>query len=181
MKKILFAFVVGIIPSLALLNQNYAQGPRMVTSAVSMDQFFSDFNTAFLDKSTPVNKIDVNKKILKKFDRNYKVSEVKWFEVKDGIVANFISDGKSNNIFYDNKGHWAASLKSYTPDHLKPVITNMVKKEYPNYKIDYAHEIETTDDISQPTHVVIIQNSNGCKWIRINDGKMDVYKEFDLN
>lgn len=181
MKKILFAFVVGIISSLAVFNPNYAQSPGGVASAASMDHFFNNFNTTTLLKGTLLNTSDVNKKVLKKFKRVYKVNDVKWSDVNGETVANFISDGKFSYVFYDKKCHWEASLKSYPASKINYAIKNRLKNEYPNYKITYVHEIETINNISQPVYVVLIENGKNCKWIRINNGEMDVYKEYDMS
>ena len=181
MKKILFAFVVGIIPSLAVLNQSNAQGPGVVVTTVSLDHFFNTFNSGAFEKGTLLNTIDVSKKVLKRFKRVYKVSDARWSVVSNETVASFITDGKSTYVFYDKKGHWDASLKSYHEDKMNHSLKNRVKKGYPDYKIMYVHEIDISDDIFLPTYVVLIEKDKNCKWIRINSGVMDVYREYDMS
>ena len=137
------------------------------------------FNTAPAEKSKNINMDEVSTKALKDFRKKYSADGEQWSEAKDGVIARFSAGGKANVIYYNKKGHWVGSLKSYYENEMPGDLRKMVRQAYYDYKITYVQEVATNDHVPQPTYIVHIETDNDFKLIRIADGGMDVYQEYN--
>ena len=178
MKKILFAFVAGLISALAVTNETHAQSLEALASAQPLKHDYKIGNAGVFNNSNTIALNLVNAKTLKHFRKNYKVNNEKWYMGTDCINAIYYSDKVSYFIYYDKKGHWTGSLKTYQEDKLTKDIREMVKQRYYGYKILIVQEVETVAAGLQPTYFVFIQGENGIKLIRIQNDNMDAYREF---
>jgi hypothetical protein len=178
MKKILFAFAAGLIPALAVTNETYAQNPSDLNSAKPVIHFSLMNNTSDVEKP---NMVALNLKALKSFRKQYKVTNEKWSLGADCIIASYELDSVNHFVYFDKKGHWKGSLKTYSEDKMPKDIRTMIKREYFDYKILVVNEIEPVNAVAQPTYVVTIKGENDTKLIRIQDSNMNVYQEFTKN
>jgi hypothetical protein len=170
MKNFLIAFAAGSILALASTNGANAQN----SSAIKMDKsVFAGENNAVVSTSS------ISTKALKDFKRSYKnANGEKWAKNETGFTAQFTSNGISNLVYYDKKGNWGASLKSYSEDKFDRSVRAIVKQKYYDYKITQVQEVETAATLGTPTYMVHIEGDNDFKIIRVSDGEMDVYEEF---
>lgn len=175
MKKVLFAFAIGLIPALAVTNKTYAQTFADIASAKPVTHFSLIDNTVSVEKS---NMVTQNSKALKNFRKYYKANDEKWAKGIDCITASYISNGITHIEYYDKKGNWTGSLKIYNEDKMPKDIRKMVKQEYYDYAILTIYEVETDAASIQPTYIVTVEDEKNLKQIRIENGNMDVYKEF---
>ena len=178
MKKILFAIVAGLISALALTNESYAQTQDDLASVAPAKNYHKKSNDNVSDNSNTINLNMANTKAFKNFRKQYKVNNEKWVLGTDCIIPNYKLDGVNHFVYYDKKGHWAACVKAYNEDKMPRDIRKMIKQEYYDYKILTAQEVETYQSHSGPTYIVTIEDNKNVKLIRIEDGEMDVYKEF---
>ena len=178
MKKFLFAIVAGLISALALTNESYAQTQDDMASVASAKNYHKKPNDNVSDNSSTINLNMVNAKALKNFRQQYKVNNEKWVLGADCIVACYELDSVSQSIYYDKKGHWTGCVKTYNEDKMPRDIRKMIKQEYYDYKIIAVQEVETYESHLVPTYIVTIEDDKNVKQIRIQDGEMDVYKEF---
>lgn len=185
MKKILFAFVAGLISALAVTNETHAQSLEAIASAQPLkhdyDYKYKIGNTDVSNNSNTIALDLVNAKALKNFRKYYKANNEKWSMGTDCINATYYSDNVSYFIYYDKKGHWTGSLKSYQEDKLSKDIRKMVTREYYDYKIVLVQEVETVAASLQPTYIVTIQGEKDIKLLRIQDDNMDVYRVYISN
>jgi hypothetical protein len=178
MKEYLFAIVAGMVPVLAATDKANAQSLNNVivenTRPIKINSsVFSEIKSA-----TTVGLNNVNAKALKDFKKSYKnATNETWTKIDDGFTASFNAGSINNVIFYDQKGHWNASLKSYSEDQLNDNVRDMVKSTYYDYKINYVQEIETNLTVV-PTYIVYIEDKNNIKLIRVSGDEMDVYRQF---
>jgi hypothetical protein len=177
MKKILFAFATWLIAVAATTNQLYAQASDRA-SAEPATNFMAKLNTATIEKNN-MRPAEVNTKALKNLKKVYKANGEQWAKATNGIVARFTSGGKNYAVYYDKKGRWVGSLKSYYENEMPGDLRKMVRQTYYDYKITYVQEVATNDDVPQPTYIVHIEADNDFKLIRIADGGMDVYQEYN--
>lgn len=175
MKKILFAFVAGLIPALAVTNETYAQTSGDLASAKPVIHYPFVDNKVGLEKP---NTVALNLKALKNFRKNYKTNDEKWSKGIDCVTASYTSEDVTHIIDYDKKGHWLASLKIYNEDKMPKDIREIVKREYYDYKIVAVVEVETIESNNKPTYIVTIEDEKNVKQIRVKEDNMDVYKEF---
>lgn len=178
MKKNFFAIAAGLISALALTKDSYAQTQHDVASAVSAKNYYKKANDNVSDNSNTINVNMVNAKALKNFRHQYKVNDERWILGTDCYIACFKLDNVSNSIYFDKKGHWFGSLKIYGEDKMPKDIRKMIKQEYYDYKITAVQEVEVYESHSVPTYFVTIEDDKNVKQIRIEDGGMEVYKEF---
>lgn len=179
MKKFLFAIVAGLISALAATNESRAQTQEVVASAGSGKNYYKMPIAGAADNSNTANVNMVNAKALKNFRKLYNANNEKWFLQADCIIACYELDNISHTIYFDKKGHWVGSLKSYNEDKMPGDIRKMVRQKYYDYKIMLVQEIETDLIVEQPTYIITIEDDKNVKQIRIQgDGEMDVYKEF---
>ena len=179
MKKFLFAFLVGSVSMLATTKKISAQifSKAKVFEAsenfVKIDKLMSALNkTADLD--------DINIKDLRNFKISYKnANDVKWTKSKYLFTATFVSDGIQTTIYYDVKGRWLGSLKNYKEEKFDSQVRAIVKSSYYDYKIDYVKEIETVGNYGSPTYLVFIEDDTNFKVVRVGDGIVDVYEQFE--
>jgi hypothetical protein len=179
MKKYLFAIAAGILPVLAISNTANAQSLNNVIVdnirpiKINHSVFPEPKSTSIADLST------VNSKALKDFKKSYKkASNETWTKIDDGFTATFNADASRSVIYYNNKGHWTGSLKSYPENQLDKSVRALVKSTYYDFKINLVEEIETNETAGVPTYIVYMEDKNNVKLIRVSNGEMDVYQEF---
>ena len=177
MKKILFALLAGLIPALAVINETFAQSGNAITSLTPVKNYFDMESKKGVTENSNTAGL-VNAKALKIFKKQYNVNSEKWMKEGNCITATYKQDGISHCIYFDKKGHWVASLKTYNEDKMPKDIRKMVRQEYYDYKILAVQEVETYESHSVPTYIVTIEDDKNIKQIRIGDGGMDVYKEY---
>ena len=177
MKKILFALLAGLIPALAVINETFAQSGNAITSLTPVKNYFDMESKKGVTENSNTAGL-VNAKALKIFKKQYNVNGEKWMKEGNCITATYKQDGISHCIYFDKKGHWVASLKTYNEDKMPKDIRKMVRQEYYDYKILAVQEVETYESHSVPTYIVTIEDDKNIKQIRIGDGGMDVYKEY---
>ena len=177
MKKILFALLAGLIPALAVINETFAQNGNDITSLTPEKNYFDMESKKGVTENSNTAGL-VNAKVLKIFKKQYNVNGEKWMKEGNCITATYKQDGISHCIYFDKKGHWVASLKTYNEDKMPKDIRKMVRQEYYDYKILAVQEVETYESHSVPTYIVTIEDDKNIKQIRIGDGGMDVYKEY---
>lgn len=168
MKNFLIAFAAGSILALATTNGANAQGSKNNIASNDIKINKSVFSTTV-----------ISDKALKDFKKSYKnANGEKWAKNATGFTAQFTSDGIANIVYYDKKGNWDASLKSYSEDKFDRNVRAIVKQKYYDYKITQVQEVETAATLGTPTYMVHIEGDNDFKIIRVSDGEMDVYEEF---
>lgn len=177
MKKLLFAFLAGLIPALAITSELKAQTSNEVAYAASIMPYSKMANTGMTDNTNPVELKMVNAKALRNFSKYYKVKAAKWANGIDCTTATFFSDDITNIIFYSKKGNWTGSLKIYQEDKMPKDIRKMIRQEYYDYKIFAVQEVLSPESNLNPTYIVVIVGENDIKWVRIQDDNMDVYNE----
>lgn len=178
MKKLHFTILAGIFSALIITNNVEAQKNDLVAQTqISKKKMSDDFRNPVSNIGHSIEENVVNDRAHKDFKKQYKISDEKWSTSKDGSTATFKADNIRYAAYYDRKGHWIATIKSYAEELLNKDIRTMVKREYFDFDIKGIQEIEYNSYNSNPMYIVIIQQENSIKRILINNGSMSVYKE----
>ena len=178
MKKLHFTILVGIFSAMIITTNVEAQKNDLAAQTqISKKKMSDDFSQPTSNNVNIIEKSLVNERAYKDFKKQYKTSDEKWAKSKGGITASFKADNIRYAVYYDKKGHWIATIKSYAENLLKKDIRTMVKREYFDFDINGIQEIEYNSYGSNPIYIVIIQEENSIKKILINNGMMSVYKE----
>jgi hypothetical protein len=175
MKNFLIAFAGSIFVLATTTGANAQNSNDLDKSVIKINQ--SVFPTG--GNALNAGSFTVNFKALKDFKKSYKDANGEiWLKNEFGLTARFTAKGINNLIYYDKKGNWTASLKTYNEDKFDRSVRAIVKQKYYDYKITQVQEIETTATLGAPTYMVHIEGDNDFKIIRVTDGAMDVYEEF---
>jgi Tfp pilus assembly protein PilV len=171
MKKNLIALVIVSVATLAGISGAKAQ---IASNSSSLEYQMNATNT-----KNSMNELAISPRALKDFAYSHKnVTGESWTKVKGGFSVRFLADNVTTTIYYDKKGNWAGSLKSYGEEKMLHDIRHIVKSTYYDYNIVYTQEIETTDSDGVPTYVVCVEDKTKIKMIRVVDGEMSEWKEY---
>jgi|GEM_PF-1489126 len=178
MKTFLFAIVAGTISTLSVTTGAFAQTSNKV-------KVFEAGSTVVIDSILKVagNKIagfdEINPRALSNFKKIYKdADDVKWARYDNLITAKFASSGIDTWVYYNTKGIWTASIKTYQEEQLAFKIREVVKRSYYDYKIICVRELETASSDGIPTYFVYIKDETHFKILRIWDLQIDIFQQF---
>jgi hypothetical protein len=99
-----------------------------------------------------------------------------WFHVgTTGSLAEFEDMGIHYRAFFDKKGNWVYTLKTYTEKEMPRDVRALVRSEYYDYTIGWVKEVNQAQLV---VYLVHIENEQEFKTIRVADGEMTVAEEF---
>jgi len=175
MKKQLLRFVSGFIPALALFSQVNAQVAK-ASFEFNLKEAISTEALSYAAINGETNTANVNTRALKDFTKSFKGAEnVSWFAMKDGFIACFKDDGVESKAYYDQKGRWTATIRTYKEDKLPRDVRKQVKSTYYDYAINQINEVKVGEITA---YLVRIEDEETFKTIRVIDGEMDVYEDY---
>ena len=135
MKKQLLRFVSGFIPALALFSQVNAQVAK-ASFEFNLKEAISTEALSYAAAINEPNTANVNTRALKDFTKSFKGAEnVSWSEMKDGFLASFKDGGVETKAYYDQKGRWTATIRTYKENKLPKDVRKQVKSTYYDYII----------------------------------------------
>jgi hypothetical protein len=177
MNKNLFALAVVIISALAITKTTNAQSSN-VTGAFEHHNY-----TVAIDKLMPARdkaaNDAINAKALRDFGKYYKGAPgVTWHKNEHGYTACFVLNDINTAVYFDKKGRWQGSLKTYDEANLDRNVRGVVKSKYYDYKILNVQEVETIDSGDTPTYLVYLKDHSDFKLARVHEGAMDIYAQF---
>jgi hypothetical protein len=119
----------------------------------------------------------ISGRAIKDFNWRYaKVADGHWSKLAKGVCVSFSKDSARTRAFYDDKGHWQASVTYCDETKLPFFVRDMVRRAY------YDLPITCVDILDVPDHTVYlvhVEDQKMCKIIRVTqEGDMDVLKEF---
>ncbi len=130
-----------------------------------------------ISKNNPVNRNDVNSRVVKNFVRSYKnVAGEQWYKLKDGFVSMFGLDEIDYQVAYDKKGSWLHTIRSYSENKLPEDIRHIVKSIYYDCGITLVQEIQKPTDPT--TYIVQLTGKTYIVSLRVCDGEMTVLKKY---
>jgi hypothetical protein len=175
MKKQFFRYLSVIITAIALFSNVNAQLAKRSMQFNLKESAFNEANAypAAIDNS---NTATINTRALKDFNKNFKnAGKADWSKIKDGFVAEFKINGVNTKVYYNQKGRWSSTLRTYDQYKLPKDIRKLVRSTYYDYDIYVAYEITIED---QTIYLVKIEDHETVKTIRVTDGEMDVYEDY---
>ncbi|MGC4036845.1 MAG: hypothetical protein QM764_12880 [Chitinophagaceae bacterium] len=180
MKKILFRCLAGSIPLFALFGNSIAQNAGIsYASFKEVPTKVYVFDEMKAEGATLINNIgDVHARALKEFSKSFKsITNASWYQMQDGgFVAKFKLGSTETRVDYDKKGRWLATVRTYTESDLPKEIRHMVKSTYYDYNIFLVQEVTVGD---KTAYLVKIEDAGTFKTIRVLDGEMDEYENYN--
>lgn len=119
---------------------------------------------------------DVNQKATRDFKKTFKdVNNEKWYQIKNGFLAEFSLNTSKTRVVYDSKGNWRFTVSYYDEKSLPADIRAIVKPVYYDYTIARVEEVHADD---KTIYIVHVQNESSLKTLRICEGEMDLIADF---
>ena len=182
MKKILFAIMAGLIPALATIHLSYGQASQNVAFTNPGNKADANLNAASANTTNFAKPGAAAAKALKHFAREYNAPDAKWEQGINCIVADYNHDGLNEKIYYDKKGNWSASVKTYGEDKMPKDIRAAVKRIYFDYTIKNVHEIVNGEATKEsPVYLVTLEDDKEIKQVTVHEGEVKAYAEFSKN
>jgi hypothetical protein len=175
MKKHFIRYLPGSILAIALFTNVHAQFAKASLEMNAKEYIYNEARANLaLDKE--VNAANVHTRALKDFGKNYKdAAKANWIRIQDGFVAKVKEVGVDIKVYYDRKGRWNATIRTYDEGKLPKDIRKIVKSTYYDYSITQINEVTVGD---KTAYLVRVEDQETFKTIRIIDGEMDVYEDF---
>jgi len=182
MKKTLLALAALYLSVTAFTYRANGQGYNNVIAFTDTKTFARSIQLIpFLDDSfssaTAADLSAVNAKAIKDFASKFGqgLNET-WYKISDGFVSNFKVDGFANRVFYDTKGRWRYTVKSYGEKKLPRDIRSIVKSTYYDYTIKLVEEVQSADNL---VYIIHQEDEKTIMNIRVSkDGDMDILEQF---
>jgi hypothetical protein len=176
MNKIIFTGLGIILPMLAISLISFGQatktGLRLLNNVPSVGNSTSKTIVSTLHRG------DVRSKAVRNFVRFYKnISDEKWYEIPDALIAIFTFNDINYRIDYDKKGNWLHTMRTYSENKLPADIRHLVKSSYYDYNITFVQEIEKPREPF--TYVVHLEGKTKLINLRVSSGEMDQWQKFD--
>ena len=141
MNKIIFTGLGIILPMLAISLISYGQVTK--TGLRLLNNIPPEKNSTSKTIVSTLHRGDVNSKAIRNFARFYKsISDEKWYEIPDALMATFTIKDIDYRDDYDKKGNWLHTMRTYDENKLPADIRHLVKSSYYDYNIMFVQEIE---------------------------------------
>lgn len=97
-------------------------------------------------------------------------------EEKNGTHINAVMNGKVLRLHYDVKGKFADAVLTFDADKLNEKIADQVMEYFPGFTVfGSVADIKVLD---RSALLVLIENRNSWKRVRITDDGMDVFEQY---
>jgi len=155
-----------------------------VTSLLSTGAFSQlSTQTAFsatiatADKMALASLKAVNEKMHNHFSKHFKnATDILVRPESNHTQITFKEKGISNSVQYNKKGKWQYSIRTYDESKLADKIRNQVEISYPGFRVfGFVNEIDVLDKTAT---LVMIENKDSWKRIRVLDDVLDIYEEY---
>lgn len=118
-----------------------------------------------------------NAKLFDRFTSQFRnATDISVFPEGKSTIVYCKVDGIRNNILFSANGRLIHTVRYYTPELLPAPVAKMIEDEFQGYEMKYVSEV-TTNGLT--AYLVNIENKRGYKTIRVVDGNLDIYNEFD--
>jgi len=119
----------------------------------------------------------VSPAVVRNFIKSYKdVSDERWIGIKEGFVAMFFYNNMDYQVFYNKKGGWLSTIRSYNEDQMPQDIRHIVKSNYYDYNINRVHEIEMP--FNAIIYAIQLLGKTEIINLKVSDGEMVELQKF---
>jgi hypothetical protein len=129
------------------------------------------------DKMALASMKSVNARMFAHFQKNFRnASNIIVRPEADFTHISFKENGVSNKVQYSKKGKWMYSLRTYDESRLPDNIRSEVETSFPGYRVfGFVNEV---DVLNKTATLVMIENRDSWKRIRLLDDQIEVYEEY---
>jgi hypothetical protein len=150
----------------------YVTGPANGTGEVVR---YSDPGNNFFS-NVPINELSA--RAFRRFHRRFREVPTGeyWFKYDKGYQVSFMLGQNRGLAYFDVSGLFLYSLKYYNGKDLPRDMVELVKRRFPDYKIDVVTEV---NDGQKTFYMLQILNPDYIKMLTIADGRIDIVKELN--
>ena len=183
MKKTFITLIIYGFCVAVMVNSARAQTHQVLAFSDAKD-FMSSIRTLYVSieaadmpEAIATAESKVNNKALRDFkDRFNHVTGEKWYEMPFFYLTYFQAAGIKNRVYYDKKGHWQYTVKSFQEDKLPKETRSIVRSTYFDYEITFVEEIDSAD---RRVYIVHLEDENSLLNLRVSeDGKINTLAEY---
>jgi hypothetical protein len=147
-----------------------------VFSQLSTQSSFSA-SSASTDKIALASMKGVSEKMHKHFSKNFKnATDIHVRPESDHTQVRFKDNGISASVQYNKNGKWQYSIRTYDAENLSDITRDAVERSFPGYQVfGFVNEI---DVLNKTATLVMIENRDSWKRVRLLDNAIDVYEEY---
>jgi len=119
----------------------------------------------------------VSEKMHKHFSKNFKnATDIHVRPEAGHTQVTYKDNGISGSVQYNKNGKWQYSVRTFDAEKLSDNIRNEVEIAYPGYRVfGFVNEIDVLDKTAT---LVMIENRDSWKRVRLLDGTIDTYEEY---
>jgi hypothetical protein len=100
----------------------------------------------------------------------------KWYQTREGFLAEFVQAGREGQYFYDHKGNLLYSILTFGEKGLPEEVRRMVRSTYYDYSIGWVKQVRAVQDFS---YIVHVENETSWKDVVVQDGEMREWHAFE--
>ena len=120
---------------------------------------------------------NVNTKAIRNFKRMYKSSNKEyWHTFHDGFCSEFKINNVKLKVYFNKKGGWTGTIRTYHESELSPEIRKIIKQTYYDYDIIQIDEVNIAREAIG--YIVSIDGEDSIKKIRVQNGEMEIIDDF---
>ncbi len=125
--------------------------------------------------SNPVARLKAEKNFLKQHKH---ADSIQWFDDNNGFFVYYKQDGRKGRSFYNGRGQFLYDVISYPGKLISPQLKDLVKSVYYlDFRITHVSEIRTAGKL---VHLIELTDDKCWKKLRVQDGVMELIKEFTI-
>jgi hypothetical protein len=136
---------------------------------------YSDPGNNF-SSNVPINELSA--KAFRRFHRRFREVSTgeSWFKYDQGYQVSFVLDQHHEFAYFDQNGIFLYSLRYYDGKELPKDMVEIVKRIFPDYKINVVTEV---NDGQKTFYTLQIINPDYIKVLTMADGRIDIVKELN--
>jgi hypothetical protein len=179
MKKLLFALATGYLSVLAAPQGIYAHGPDFIAMPQKAQAISPNDSIAPLSHNTGLV-ANISSRAQKDFTKSFKnISGEEWSRIADGFIAAFNSDDVRTIVYYDKRGSWSGTMKTYNESKMQRSVRDLVKRQYYDYAITLVNEVVNAQSGENPTYIVHLADAKNIILVRVHENTVEEWKKFD--
>jgi hypothetical protein len=176
--KSLILAAVACIAATAIYAQVLDVGYAYHANLYAKNEIVADTNTKDDLATGTINEHAVNLTAMRDFLQRFTTAKnVRWHKADNGFTAWFMDSGKNICVQYQDNGNWANTIKRYDEKLMPKDLRAIVKPVYYDDIIDGIIEIVVPSK-KNPVYLVYLHNDMRVKVLRVNDGELEVFKDY---
>jgi len=178
--KPIFVRLLAFLSPLAINEAAIAQNSSPLNFTPSnVNVAAASYAAAEADAKSLTEMKTLSAKMYERFNHDFKAAyDIKVFAEKNGktIQINSKTDGDMNRTTFTKKGKFLNNIKHYDFTKLPESIANIINDVYPRWEI-FGGVAEVTV-MNKLAYLVLIENKTSWKRVKVVDGEVEVYEEF---